>query len=606
MSNEARVYLDHLIDRQSLRYSPTTKSESSYNNSSSQRSDHSIRFDDIRQQDGWFTRLVKPDFQRATCAWSPEGCVNFLSSVIRRRIIPSIILWRNDETGLVYVLDGAHRLSALRAWMLDDWGDKAGEFYEKNENYNEILSTAAETRLLVKEQIGSFEEYAEAEKEWRKISFDGEAPKKIMSEKRFEMARFYSDITSSSRTLHAQWESGDYEAAEESFLAINRQGAPLDDLESTLIEFRKGSFARVIMSIANNGASGHYWPTPNSSDSLNKELTDKIATFNHRCGELHNIFFVPPFDSKVLDINVPFMVAPGHFRKHQHLIELLPLLVERTAINKENINDILRKDYLSDPSEIIINADTIISTLEERAAHLGNRNHSSHSLSLVPLIYWYNKQGSYVRALFYGLCQWLFSGTPEEIKIRKIALSSVRGELETTLINHKDDYSEIQHRGGAGLKSTTRIADTVHKLIQTLLENRNSPKDVLDIKIKELLGSKHKLSSKTKTGRAFTTKSKAEINIREMLLSSVKCQICDGIVDLKQGVQYDHINHWAAGKNSSPDNGRPTHPFCNLFREHIQDLRSGTRDIELPKSSTDITTEFGTQLTLFDSFPGQG
>lgn len=604
MSNEARVYLDHLIERQSLRYSPIVNSGSTYNDSSSQRSDHSIRFDDIRQKDGWFTKLVKPDFQRATCAWSPEGCVNFLSSVIRRRIIPSIILWRNDETGLVYVLDGAHRLSALRAWMLDDWGDKADGFYEKNENLDEIIASAATTRQLVKDQIGNFVEFAEAEKEWRKISFDGEAPKKIMSAKRFEMARFYSDITSSTRTLHAQWEGGDYEAAEESFLAINRQGAPLDDLESTLIEFRKGSFARVIMSIANNGASGHYWPTPNTSDSISAELIEKTASFSSRCRELHNIFFIPPFDSKILDINVPFMVAPGHFRKHQHLIELLPLLVEGTAISKENINDLLRKDHLSAPSTIIINSDLIISTLEEKAAHLGNRNHSSHSLSLVPLIYWYNKQGSYVRALFYGLCQWLFSGSAEELKTRKIALSSVRGELESTLINYKNEFAEIQHRGGAGLKSTARIADTIQNLVSILILHRKTDKETLDANIKELLGSKSKPNTKTKVGRAFTTKSKAEINIREMLLSSVKCQICDGVVDLKQGVQYDHINHWSTNKNSSPDNGRPTHPFCNLFREHILELRSGARSIELPQISSDGFPEIGTQLTLFDSFPG--
>lgn len=604
MATENRVHLDHLIFRQSLRYSPVKKSDSSYTNTSSQRPDHSIRFDDIRQKDGWFEKLVKPDFQRATCAWRPEDCVNFLSSVIRRRIIPSIILWRNDETGLVYVLDGAHRLSALRAWMLDDWGDKAEDFYKKTENYEELILTATITRALVKERIGPFNEFAEAEKEWRKISFDGGAPKQVMSEKRFEMAHFYSDITSSTRTLHAQWEGGDYEAAEESFLAINRQGAPLDDLESTLIEFRKGSFARVIMSIANCGASGHYWPEPNSADSLNQDLIEKVNSFNSRCGSLHDIFFVPPFDSKILDINVPFMVAPGHFRKHQHLIELLPLLVEKVAINKENLDEILKRDHQSDASEIIRNAELIISNLEEKAAHLGNRNHSSQSLSLVPLIYWYNKQGSYVRALFYGLCQWLFSGAAEEIKTRKIILSSVRGELESTLINFKDEFSEIQHRGGAGLKSTTKIAETINNLIETLSNERKTHPDLLETKIKEIFGFRTKNGLKKNSGRAFTTKSKAEINIREMLLSSVKCQICGGIVDLKQGVQYDHIDQWTSGKNSSPENGRPTHPFCNLFREQITALRNGSIKIELPRFSTS-TDQTGTQLQLFDSFPGQ-
>lgn len=201
MTKDIRVHLDHLITRQSLRYSPSTSLAFDHIATSSPSPDHSIRFSDIRASDGWFSRLVKPDFQRATCAWTPEGCTDFLSSIIRRRIIPSIILWRNNETGFVYVLDGAHRLSALRAWMLDDWGDKADDFYKKNENYEEIINAASITRQLVRERIGSFTEFAHAESELRKIYLAGGAPKQIMSAKDFEMAHFYADITSSTMNI---------------------------------------------------------------------------------------------------------------------------------------------------------------------------------------------------------------------------------------------------------------------------------------------------------------------------------------------------------------------------------------------------------------------
>lgn len=601
MTKDTRVHLDHLIARQSLRYSDTNSSSTGHLTGSSQRPDHSIRFSDIREPEGWFSRLVKPDFQRATCAWTPKGCADFLSSIIRRRIIPSIILWRNDETGFVYVLDGAHRLSALRAWMLDDWGDKADDFYKKNENYEEIINAASITRQIVKEQIGSFTDFADAERELRKISLDGGAPKQIMTAKDFEMAHFFSDITSSTRTLHAQWEGGDYNAAEESFLAINRQGAPLDDLESTLIEFRKGSYARVIMSIANNGASGHYWPEPNASEVLDAELIEKTKHFNARCSKLHEIFFVPPFDSKILDINVPFMVAPGHFRKHQHLIEILPLLSDRLSVSKEALSEILKTDSQAAAKEIIENADKLISKIEEKAAHLGNRHHSSQSLSIAPLIYWYNKQGSYVRALFYGLCNWLFSGTTEDIKNRKIALSSVRGELESILINYKDDYSDIQHRGGAGLKSSSKISETIQNLVSALLKN----KSLNENEIREIFGARSKPKEKHNTSRSFTKKSKAEINIREILSNTVRCQICEGVVDLKQGVQYDHIKQWSEDQNSSPTNGRPTHPFCNLFRQQILSLREGKSEIALPSVTQEKENLSGTQLNLFDIFPGQ-
>ena len=282
MSKETKVHLDHLIRRQSLRYTKPKKGDY-LDFHSPQKSDSNIRFSDVQQEDGWFSRLVKPDFQRATSAWSPEGCANFLHSVVRRRIIPSIILWRNDETTLVYVLDGAHRLSVLRAWMTDDWGDKAEEFYVKSENYNEVISSAHEARETVNKKIGAFKEFSEAAKELREIINAGEAPRHKMQTKRFEMAQFYNDIVHSSRTLHAQWEGGDYEAAEESFLAINRQGAPLDDLESNLIEYRKGSFSRITMSIANAGTPGHYWPEPTSTDDISATTFNITRTFDRRC-----------------------------------------------------------------------------------------------------------------------------------------------------------------------------------------------------------------------------------------------------------------------------------------------------------------------------------
>lgn len=602
MSKETKVHLDHLIRRQSLRYVKPQKSEFS-DFHSPQKSDTNIRFSDIQQEDGWFSRLVKPDFQRATSAWSPEGCADFLHSVVRRRIIPSIILWRNDETGLVYVLDGAHRLSVLRAWMTDDWGDKAEDFYIKSDNRSDILISALEARETVNNKVGAYNDFAEAAKELRKITNEGDAPRHIMPTKRFEMAQFYNDIVHSSRTLHAQWEGGDYEAAEESFLAINRQGAPLDDLESNLIEYRKGSFSRITMSIANAGAPGHYWPEPTSSDEIPAAIIATSKTFDSRCSALHNILFVPPFDSKILDINVPFMVAPGHFRKHQHLVEALPLLADGISISKESLISILAKDHKASPRDVILNAEKTLNTLEAKISHIGNINNSPNSLSLAPLIYWYNKQGSYVRALFYGFCYWLLSGSDEDVKTKKIAFSAVRGELEKVLTTYKTEFSDIQHRGGAGLKSISKVAEALHELVKILVESKDEEKAEKDIA--SFFGNPKKTEKKINTGRAFTTKSKAEINIREMLQASVKCQICDGIVDLKQSVQYDHINHYAKSTNSDPSNGRPTHPFCNLFREQITSVRQKNKTIILPifKSETQ-KNQPNAQLSLFDSFPG--
>ena len=49
--------------------------------------------------------------------------MTFVASFLDNEVIPSLILWK--APAYMFVIDGGHRLSALRAWMEDDYGDKA-------------------------------------------------------------------------------------------------------------------------------------------------------------------------------------------------------------------------------------------------------------------------------------------------------------------------------------------------------------------------------------------------------------------------------------------------------------------------------------------------
>ena len=62
--------------------------------------------------------LRKPDFQRETNHWSPDQLVMFIESFLDNEVIPSLILWKAPR--YIFVIDGGHRLSALRAWVEDD------------------------------------------------------------------------------------------------------------------------------------------------------------------------------------------------------------------------------------------------------------------------------------------------------------------------------------------------------------------------------------------------------------------------------------------------------------------------------------------------------
>jgi hypothetical protein len=99
--------------------------------------------------------LRKPDFQRETNYWTPEQIVEFIESFLDDEVIPSLILW--NSSSFVFAIDGGHRLSALRAWIEDDYGDRAisGAFYSGGIS-KEQKRVAARTRKLVEERVGRF------------------------------------------------------------------------------------------------------------------------------------------------------------------------------------------------------------------------------------------------------------------------------------------------------------------------------------------------------------------------------------------------------------------------------------------------------------------
>ena len=75
----------------------------------------------VKGQGFFYSSLRKPDFQRETSDWDKNKIASFVKSFVEGDLIPSIILWQAGQ--YIFVIDGAHRLSALIAWVNDDYGD---------------------------------------------------------------------------------------------------------------------------------------------------------------------------------------------------------------------------------------------------------------------------------------------------------------------------------------------------------------------------------------------------------------------------------------------------------------------------------------------------
>lgn len=112
------------------------------------------------REDFFAQSLRKPDFQRETSNWTPQKIVDLIAAFLDGDLIPAVILWRSGQ--YVFVIDGAHRLSALLAWIYDDYGDKSRSVnYFQNQVPEEQKRLAEQTRKLVETNIGTYASYVD-------------------------------------------------------------------------------------------------------------------------------------------------------------------------------------------------------------------------------------------------------------------------------------------------------------------------------------------------------------------------------------------------------------------------------------------------------------
>lgn len=154
----ANVVMDAMIKRADFAQQTESKSITLFD---------SIKISEIQAGNPIIKMLRKPDFQRETNHWTPDQIGVFIDSFANDELIPSLILWKSDS--LVFVIDGGHRLSALRAWVENDFGDGtiSHKFYG-GQLTKAQKKTATQARNKVESAVGRFsdlEAYAKLDEE---------------------------------------------------------------------------------------------------------------------------------------------------------------------------------------------------------------------------------------------------------------------------------------------------------------------------------------------------------------------------------------------------------------------------------------------------------
>lgn len=467
--------------------------------------------------------LKKPDFQRETSEWDKKNISELLESLINSDLIPSIILWRS-KSNYYFVLDGAHRLSALIAWYKNDYGD--GEISRRF--YNDDISPAQKelaqiTRNYVNKRIGSFADIQKA------------AENPTTGNPRYiEIAKKLG------AGIPVQWLAGNADKAEKSFFKINKQGAPLNPTERKLLKSRKKANCLAARAIIKRGKGYKYW------SAFTPEVQEKITDFAE---QIHDALFLPPLTEANKEIRSLELPIAGNL----FAATTLPLVYDFISV----CNNLDVKKMNDDKK-----GDETINYLQQ-ARKIAFRINSRHttSLGLHPAVYFYSALGRHQPTAVLAIGQLLIEF--EQLDYIKTFIT-IREKFEDFIIRYKHFFNQVTKKFGSGSKGYLHLKDMLWFIIKQFVDAKNEEQIIKALtsdpvyKFLNINDTDEKLTK----NKNFTTSISSGIFLKEHLPAKARCRICKGHIDA-QSITKDHIIRKRDEGLGILQNGQIAHPYCN-------------------------------------------
>lgn len=479
---------------------------------------------DLEYNSFFFRALRKPDFQRETNDWTIEKNYQFIESFINGELIPSVILWKSD-IGLIFVIDGSHRISALSAWINDDYGD--GEYsnkFFKQEISSQQKKIAQKARKIINTKLGPFVDYKNIDPEIKKTD-----------NKKYMKAMNLGTIA-----IQIQWVKGDSKKAEESFFKINEKATPLDNTEKKIIKNRNKPIGIAARAIMRSGTGHNYWRKFEGQKQNNIEDLAK---------EINQLLFSPEYSAPIKTIDLPI---GGRVLSNQGLA-----LVHDTVMICNRLNEKILENIKEDT-----NGDQTIQYLKNTKKLLLRINSiHSGSLGLHPIIYFYSIRGMHKVASYYGILEFIIY---LQEKNRYDDYISVRQNFETILLKYEFLIQQIVRHDRQSINGYKNIKEYYVLLLDELLNGSTIENTITTIQNTKKFSYLSLAITKVAESKAkkFSRDKKTSIFIKESLKSLPKCAICKGALDTKS-ITIDHIKRKEDGGLANIENGQLTHPYCN-------------------------------------------
>jgi hypothetical protein len=386
--------------------------------------------------------LRKPDFQRETIQWTPNKVVDLITAFLDADLIPAVILWRAGRN--IFVIDGAHRLSAILAWVLDDYGDRKKSIDHSGSFIPEEQTKVAErTRELVRRTIGTYSQY-----------------KSFINNRDAAPAEMHARLSNlADNALIAQWvPATDAKSAENSFFKINQQGTPIDPTERRILKSRESASAIASRAITHAGSGHKYW------DSFARDIKDSIE-LNSR--SIYKALFDPPISNMpITTLDVP--VAGRGYNPLPFVFDLV------NQANNVRIPERVNKDLGEEKDKLPTDADggttmAYLNTVKRRIDRI--TGDQAMSLGLHPVVYFYTRSGTFQPTVFLAVSEFM-----EELAKRNklVAFTCQRKAFEDFLIEHKEATTLLIKQLGSGPRHMARLRDYYTRILDGLTNGKTA------------------------------------------------------------------------------------------------------------------------------------
>ena len=534
-----RVNLDAMIKREDLDLTDKDPAQITIGSQ--------LKLYELEQTSASFHILRKPDFQRETSNWDPEKIAGIIISFLDGDLIPSIIVWRSSKSGKLFVIDGAHRLSALIAWINSDYGDgPISRAFFSNVIDDNQLKAAKKTRDLVDAKVGSYQDL-----KGYVIKPEGSPDPETLLRAR----------NGSALSLTLQDVKGDVARAEKSFLKINQSATPIDPTELIIIEARRKANAIAARALLRAGTGHPYWGA--FSDDRKEKIT-KLSS------EIYEHLFQPILQYPIRTLSLP---AAGHSVTPDSLDLIFNLV--------NHVNDAFDSSKKKNEARwkvTIAGADIDLEDDEDGEMTIGFLTKvldtssrvfgpATGSLALHPGVYCYGATGRFQPTAFFAaidLVKYL------EIHRKFDAFTESRSKFEEFLMRYRFFINQIVGSYGSQLKGLPALNKMYQIILSEIIKGRDDASVVNKIASDgELSFIRDITDDDRKYGRNFSKETRSAIYLREALAKELTCGICNSRLHSKS-ITIDHKQRKQDGGVGSPDNGQLAHPYCNNgFKEKM-------------------------------------